>query len=190
MRFSTDSDFVFGPIGEPNALGSVKLDPKNGKYTIKGAGIDIWNMADHFHFAWQPIEGDCEFVARVVHLQKVKDWTKAGVMIRAELSKESAMGMMACGPDGKAQFVSRTAAKEKATAPLRSGLPLPRWIKIERKGPTLIGSESADGQKWNEVGRVDISTLPPVAYVGLAVSSLESGRLAEAQFESVKLTKK
>jgi eukaryotic-like serine/threonine-protein kinase len=189
-RFSPSSDFVFGPVGEPNVLGSAKFDPQPGKYTIKGAGLDIWNTADHFHFAWQPMEGNCEVVARVTSLQKVKEWTKAGVMIRAELNKESPTGMMACAPDGKAQFLTRKAIGEKATAPLKTGLPLPRWIKIERKGNTLIGSESGDGQQWNEVGRVDIPNLPPVTFVGMAVCSLEASRLAEAQFDNVKVTKK
>lgn len=189
-RFSPQSDFVFGPVGEPNVLGSAKFDSQSGKYTIRGGGADIWNAADHFHFAWQPMEGNCEVVARVVNLQKVKEWTKAGVMIRAEVTKDSATGLMACGPDGKAQFMMRKAVNEKATAPLKSGLPLPRWIKIERKGNTLIGSESADGQQWNEVGRVDVPSLQPVAFVGLAVCSLDSGRLAEAQFDNVKVTKK
>jgi hypothetical protein len=97
---------------------------------------------------------------------------------------------MACGPDGKAQFMMRKELREKATAPLLSGLPLPRWLKIERQGNTLIGSESGDGQQWKEVGRVDIPTLPPIAFVGLAVSSLETGRLSEVQFDNVKVTKK
>jgi regulation of enolase protein 1 (concanavalin A-like superfamily) len=190
MRFSPASDFVFGPVGEPNVLGSAKFDAQSGKYTIKGAGSDIWNTSDNFHFAWQPMEGNCEVVARVTNLQKIKDWTKAGVMIRSELNKEAVTGLMACGPDGKVQFMMRKALGEKATAPLPSGLPLPRWVKIERKGNTLIGSESADGQQWNEVGRGDFPSLPPVAFVGLAVCSLETGRLAEVQFDNVKVTKK
>jgi regulation of enolase protein 1 (concanavalin A-like superfamily) len=189
MRFSPASDFVFGPVGEPNVLGSAKFDPQHGKYTIKGGGADMWNTADHFHFAWQPMEGNCEVVARVTSLQKVKEWNKAGVMIRSELNKDAVVGMMACAPDEKAQFMSRTTLGEKATS-VKAVLSLPRWIKIERKGNILIGSESSDGQKWNEVARADIPTLPPLTFVGLAVSSQDPGRVAEVHFDNVKVTKK
>jgi regulation of enolase protein 1 (concanavalin A-like superfamily) len=149
----------------------------------------MWNTADHFHFAWQPMEGNCEVVARVTSLQKVKEWNKAGVMIRSELNKDAVVGMMACAPDQKAQFMSRKTLGENATS-VKTVLSLPRWIKIERKGNTLIGSESSDGQKWNEVARADIPTLPPLTFVGLAVSSQDPGRTAEVHFDNVKVTKK
>jgi hypothetical protein len=189
MKFSPASDLVFGPIGDPKVLGSAKFDPHLGKYTIKGAGADMWNTADHFHFAWQPMEGNCEMVARVTSLQRVQEWNKAGVMIRSALDKDAVVGMMACGPDEKSQFMSRTVLGKNATS-VKNILPLPRWIKIERKGTTLIGSESSDGQKWNEVARAEIPTLPPLTFVGLGVSSQDPGRTAEAHFDNVKITKK
>jgi eukaryotic-like serine/threonine-protein kinase len=190
IRVSTKTDLLFGPIGDPFAQGSLKLDEGTGKYTMKAAGADIWGTMDHFHFAWQPMEGDCDVVARITHLQRVHEWTKAGVMIRAALNKESAFGMSTCGPDGKMQFAKRLTNSGKTEAPLKTALPLPCWVKIERRGTTLIGYESADGQKWNEIGRDTLRDLPKTAFVGFAATSHVSGTLAEVQFDNVTITKK
>ena len=190
MRFSTASDFLFGPIGEPNMAGSVKFDEKGGKYTIKGGGVDIWSTADHFHFAWQPMQGDGEIVARVLSIEKKHDWTKVGVMIRSDLAKEAMFGMMACAPGGKTQFSKRLANAQAATSDNDDKAPLPRWVKLQRQGTTLIGFESADGQQWKEVGRASFPGLPPQSFVGLAVCAHVAGQLSEAQFDNVKVTQK
>jgi hypothetical protein len=190
MRFSTASDFQFGPIGDVFAAGSAKFDEQTKKYTIKGSGADIWNNSDQFHFAWQPVEGDCEIIARVTSIQKLHEWTKVGVMIRADLTKDAAFGMMACGPDSKMQFTRRAEANQKADAPEKPTAPLPRWIKVQRQGAMLIGSHSADGQNWTELARQNFKGLQGTAYVGLAVCSHVAGQLSEAQFDNVSVTKK
>lgn len=190
MRFSTSSDFQFSPMGDPGALGTARYDSSSGKYTIKGSGADIWGNADNFHFAWQLVEGDCEIVARVTSLQKHHDWTKVGVMIRNELSKESAFGMEACGSDSKLQFARRTDRGAVSDSALSNGLPLPRWVKVERRGAEIIGSHSGDGQKWTESARVTIKNPQSSMYVGLAVCSHVAGKISEGQFDNVKVTKK
>jgi eukaryotic-like serine/threonine-protein kinase len=190
MRFAAGSDFQFGPVGEPFALGSARYDDKSGKYTIKGGGADIWGTADNFHFAWQAVEGDCELTARVVSLQKLHEWSKAGVMVRADLTKDAASAMVACGPNAKIQFANRPETAQKSEAPAKENLPLPQWVRIQRQGATLIGSYSSDGQNWTELSRQTLKGLGATAYVGLAVCSHVGGQLAEAQFENVALTKK
>ncbi len=189
MKFSPASDFQFGPIGEPNALGSAKYDEKSGKYTIKGSGADIWTHNDHFHFAWQPIDGDCELIARVTSVQRQHDWTKAGVMIRSDLTKDASFGMMAAGASSKAQFARRPEPNKPADAPLLENVPLPLWIKVQRKGSEVIGFYSKDGKSWTEHARVTPQGLGTTAYVGLAVCSHVSGQLSEAQFDNVLILK-
>ena len=189
IKFSPSSGFQFGPIGEPNALGSAKYDEKSGKYTIKGSGADIWTHHDHFHFAWQAIDGDCELIARVTSLQKQHEWTKAGVMIRSDLTKDASHGLMAVGPNSKAQFARRPEPNKPSDAPLKEGLPLPLWIKVQRKGPEVIGFYSADGKTWTEHARVTPKGLGNTAFVGLAVCSHVSGQISEAQFDNVFIQK-
>jgi hypothetical protein len=88
------------------------------------------------------------------------------------------------------QFNRRTETNQKAEAPEKLTGPLPRWVKVERQGPTLIGSSSADGKAWTEVARVTTKGFGTTAFVGLAVCSHSTGQVAEAQFDNVSITKK
>ncbi len=59
-----------GPAGCASAAG--------GTFTVSGAGADVWGTADAFHYAWQPITGDVDIVARVASVEYVHAWVKAG----------------------------------------------------------------------------------------------------------------
>jgi hypothetical protein len=63
----------------------------------------------------------------------------------------------------------------------------PPWVKLERKGLTVTGSESADGVNWTVVGTVQID-LGATALIGLAVTSHNNSRSATATFDSVKFS--
>src|SRR5262245_51793458 len=77
---SLASPWVTQDIGSVNPAGTASV---NGSvYTLTGGGIDIWNNADAFRFAYQVIAGDAEIVARVPTLTNPHPWTKAGIMIR------------------------------------------------------------------------------------------------------------
>ncbi len=184
-RFSPASPFVTGPIGSVGAAGGVQFDEKKKLYTVSGSGADIWTKDDAFQFAWMPMKGDGELVARVLKLEKKHEWTKAGLMIRSALTKNAAHGLAAFGPDGKGQFLSRKQAGEVTEGPQKIGLALPRWLKIARQGATITSYESSDGQKWNELGRQTLAGLGEVAYIGLAVCSHADGQTAAAEFSDV-----
>src|SRR5439155_1391241 len=48
--------WVEGDIGSTGAAGSATYF--NGTFTVKGAGSDIWNTSDSFHFVYQPFSGN------------------------------------------------------------------------------------------------------------------------------------
>ena len=74
-------------IGSPARAGSASAP--NGTFTVAGAGADIWDISDQFHFVYQPLQGDVEVIARIASLQYADDWSKAGVMIRETLTGRS-----------------------------------------------------------------------------------------------------
>ena len=70
-------------IGAVGVAGSTSQSP-SGVITVAGAGADVWGTADALQYAFQPLTGDGSIVARVVAVQNVNAWTKAGVMIRRD----------------------------------------------------------------------------------------------------------
>ena len=79
-------------IGAVGVTGSATAS--GGTFTVRGAGADIWNSADAFHFVHQPVSGDVDVVARVASVEYVANWVKAGVMIRDQLTPESQQALM------------------------------------------------------------------------------------------------
>ena len=67
----------------------------SGTWTIAGDGADIWGNADAFHYAYVPLSGDGEIIARVVSNGSGPNaWAKGGVMIRETLNPDSKHAMM------------------------------------------------------------------------------------------------
>jgi hypothetical protein len=74
-------------LGSPAIAGTTQYS--SGTYTIRAAGADIWDVADQFHFAYQPVTGNVEVIARVASITRAHDWSKAGVMVRESLTAAS-----------------------------------------------------------------------------------------------------
>ena len=82
------SGWTGADVGSPAIAGSTAYAP--GTFTVRGAGEDIWQASDQFHFAYQQITGDFDIVARVQSVEQASQYSKAGVMIRASLAANSA----------------------------------------------------------------------------------------------------
>src|SRR4030095_7720748 len=80
----------------------------SGVFTVKGAGVDIWNTSDQFRLVYQPLTGDGEIVAQVLSLQNTDSWAKAGVMIRETLTATSRHAFMAVTAGNGVSFQRRT----------------------------------------------------------------------------------
>ena len=105
------------------------------------------------------------------------------------VTKDAAAGGLFVQSGNKLQFVKRKAAGAQAASVNKEGAPQPRWLKLTRTGATVAGFESADGQKWNEVGRENLGGIGEIAFVGLVVSSQSKGEVATAQFSGVEIRK-
>ena len=112
-----------GAVGSP---GSALY--QSGTFTVNGAGADVWNTADAFHYVYQPMDGDGTLVARVTGFENVYPWSKSGVMIRNTLDASAPYVQVAPASSAKGtSFQFRTAAgapadgRTQAPAPRRSG---------------------------------------------------------------------
>jgi regulation of enolase protein 1 (concanavalin A-like superfamily) len=176
-----------GDIGSVGRQGSASFDGGTSTFTVTGAGADIWNTADAFHYAYTTLSGDGTISARVASVQNVAAWTKAGVMIRATLDPGSAHAFMLVSAGKGLAFQRRTTDGGISVHTAGPAATAPHWVRLDRAGSTITASESSDGTNWTVVGTDSISMGAPV-FVGLAVSSHTASATATATFEHVAVT--
>ncbi|MBA4384659.1 MAG: hypothetical protein C0410_07975, partial [Anaerolinea sp.] len=84
-------------IGNPDKTG--KTTNKNNTIEITAGGVDIWGVADQFHFAYLESEGDFQITVRLESFTKADLYSKAGIMVRESLEAESPHVFMVAFPD-------------------------------------------------------------------------------------------
>jgi hypothetical protein len=168
-----------GAVGQP---GSLVVTPT--ELRIEGAGADIWNNADAFHYTWRPLSGDGEIVARVTSVEYTARWAKAGVMIRGSLDPGSPHAFMLASAGKGYAFQRRVSAGGVSTSTSGGTGTAPQWLRVRRRGHTLIASRSHDGVTWITVGS-DTIVMDQDVLVGLAVSSHTLAVTSLAVFDNV-----
>ena len=124
-RSTSQTDWTDQDIGNPAISGNATPTPSG--FTIIAGGSDISGRSDQFNFEYQQVNGDVDVRARVDSLAYVSSWSKAGVMIRASLSPNSANAFawsrLAAAPrSSPARWrVSRPHAPWAQTSPRRYG---------------------------------------------------------------------
>jgi len=182
-------------VGSVLAGGSACSDGQT--YEVSGSGADIWGSSDGFHYVYQQLEGDLEITARVVSLSNTDNWAKAGVMVRNNLSGNSAMALMSVSPDPSygsgPGYTLQHRSVDGGTmtssghnlGPVHVGMPY--YVRLVREGDTFSGYASANGTDWSLLGSRQIPMGNSV-YVGLAVTSHKNGVLADAVLDNVTVT--
>jgi hypothetical protein len=172
--------------GYPASVGSFAEAPA-GTYTLNGAGWNIWDASDGFHFAYKTLNGPGSIVAKVESVQNTNDWAKGGVMVRDTLDPGSANGAMFISPANAVGFQRRLNTGEQTTKTQQDGVSIPQWVKIEVEASGAVrASYSADGAAWTELDRDAIKMSTPM-YIGLAVTSRNADLSCATVFSDVRL---
>jgi regulation of enolase protein 1 (concanavalin A-like superfamily) len=155
-------------IGSPAQRGSASF--ASGAYTIAAGGADIWGASDQFHYVYQQASGDLDVKVRIASVSYADQWAKAGVMIRASLSANSAhaFALMSAGK-GSAFQRRNTDGGLSVNTTGSSGAP-PGWVRLKRSGNLVTAYRSTDGVNWVTIGSDSIA-LPDQVYVGIAATS-------------------
>ena len=169
-------------VGAVGVAGSASYS--SGTFTVKGSGADVWNTADAFNFAYEPLAGDGQLIARVATVQNVASWTKAGIMIRDTLDPSSAYAFMIVSSAKGTAFQYRTSAGASALSVAGTATTAPYWVKVVRAGNSISGYQSPDGVTWTLVGTATIP-MGSTVQIGLAVSSHDNTKTATATFDQV-----
>ncbi|MFE1799857.1 ABC transporter permease subunit [Streptomyces sp. NPDC059517] len=160
-----------------------KAAPNGSSALPVGPGGQAVN--DSFYFVHQKLRGDGSITVSVSSLTGVvptnpddgtsglAPWAKAGVIVKDSLDQGSSYAaMMVTGSHGvrmQYDYTHDIAGTAGATGAVSEEAP--RWLRLRRTGDTLTGYQSADGSRWTQVGRADLSGLSATPEVGLFVTS-------------------
>jgi hypothetical protein len=189
-----------GVPGDPGTPGSATFS--NGTYTLTASGSDIWDPSDRFHYAYEALTGDGEIIARIVNPENAPDfWTKAGVMIRSDLTAGSANEFMMYTPNsghmepvqqwrdgqGTGNGSGDTGNHGTGTTP---SVAVPIWVRLVRVGNNFSGFWATDVNgapgAWQQM-TTHTTNMPATVYVGLALTAHNNGATATATFDHVQV---
>jgi regulation of enolase protein 1 (concanavalin A-like superfamily) len=172
-------------VGAPAIPGSVQH--ASGTYTITGAGTDIWDTADQFHFVYQSVTGDFDVRGRVASLQNTDIWAKAGLMIRESLAPGSKHAFAAVTGGAGFAFQRRTETNGVSDHTDGAWTTAPGWVRLVRQAASVEAFHSSDGTAWRSMGRIPIA-LANTVLVGMAVTSHNAGRATVAEVDRLTIT--
>jgi regulation of enolase protein 1 (concanavalin A-like superfamily) len=121
---------------------------------------------DQFYFVHRALTGDGTITARVAALTDAEPWAKAGVIVKQSTKAGSsyAAALLTGGHGARMQYnFTEDVAGPKSTADSQ-------WLRLSRKGNTLTGGVSPDGEHWSTIGTVSLG-LGASVEAGMFVSS-------------------
>lgn len=179
-------------IGAVSPSGSSSYS--NNVWTVTGSGTDIYtHAADGFHFVYKEVTGNCSVIAKVETVGGSSLNSRAGVMIRSDLTATSAQRAWITIKSGKRAegFMHGWTEVRGGSNWERAERPIPLdsyWVKIERIGDMIGMYYSTDGTSWAVEVEGRFAGFNGKAYIGLAVCSNKNGALDTAVFSNVSVT--
>jgi subtilisin family serine protease len=161
-------------------------------FTLRGAGNDVYGNTDAFHFVHRTFSGDGDLVVRVSALTKPADalWGLAGIMFRESTAANARHVAVMASVDGKLKFRRRTvvAGTTHSDGPSAGTTPVPRWLKLTRRGSVFTAYYSGTGTSWTQAGPAQTLALPTSLQVGMWSARNGANGLSEATFTNLSIT--
>jgi regulation of enolase protein 1 (concanavalin A-like superfamily) len=129
-------------------------------------------VTDTYTFVHQELAGDGTLTTRVISLSGAytSPWAKAGIILEPDTNQGTAYGaVMVTGSHGVRMQYDYTHDSPGLAGAV--GPSSPRWLRLTRAGDVITGYDSADGDRWTEIGTVRLTGLPRTVQIGLFVTS-------------------
>ena len=179
-------DFSGQDIGDPDLKGHHKFDKKMQKFTLEGAGYNVWFDRDEFYFVSQEVNGDFILSTNLSFLgEGVDAHRKIGLMIRNSDQEDAIYMDGAIHGDGLTSLQYRE-KKGAETLEKSTDVKAPGFVQVERKGDEFFFRISKDGEPLHLVGKVNLDMNESVL-AGMFVSSHNEEVKEKAQFWNVRL---
>jgi hypothetical protein len=184
--------WVARDIGNVGAAGASAYDAATGRFIVDGSGGDIWGTADALHYAARTMSRGpmdvFELTARVMSVENVNQWTKAGIMVRAHTGANAAHASFFVTPTTVKGTAFQRRRYDGATSLHTSGpaISAPIWLKLVFAGDVRAYYRTSTFEPWRFLGEESID-VGSTFEMGLAVSSHVAGTRARATFDEVSI---
>lgn len=157
---------------------------------INSSGVDIWNTADDFYFVYQVVCGDFQITTKMESMVNTGVWAKAGLMIRENLTPESAYGMISTfqpenttGTCFQARTSSGTSSQSLSCASVNTNT----WYRLTREGSLITTAYSANGSDWTQITSMEMD-FSNMVFIGLAATSFDASTIGNVVFSETTFT--
>lgn len=182
-------------VGTPSTLGpgSASYDAAKKVYTIAGGGENMWARADHFHYLWKKMSGDVTLEATFAFVGSRPatgtpvNHRKACLVIRQTLDADAVYIDAAAHGDGLTSLQWRD-SKGDITHEVQSNVVGPKRLRLEKRGKYVSMSIAGPGEGLQPAGGAARVEFTGEFYVGLGVTSHDTGRIETAAFSDVVLS--
>jgi hypothetical protein len=180
-----------GPVGtaaDPLEKGSSTVDPN--RLEVVAGGSDIWNTSDGFRYAYGVYANDFDVKVRVESLDPRNRWSKAGIIVREDLTPNAHNLSAVVTPagasalDGSGIPANDYEAGNRATVGAATTdwgqfrptpVPYPNaWIRMQRVGNTFTAYWANDGLNWIQFANTN-QAFPSTVYLGLGTTAHNNG---------------
>ncbi|MEM8601114.1 MAG: PKD domain-containing protein, partial [Bacteroidota bacterium] len=163
-------------------------DWRDSTLTLVGTGLAPDSTRDYARFAYQRLDGDGLFEARLDALTGPPG-AVAGVMLRAGLRGRDALAFARIATDGTPSFRVRATEGDAGSVLPCQAVATPDRLALERVGTTVrmlvATGEGPSGEVlWTPCATAEIEA-DAVVYLGVAVASHDAERAAQARFVEV-----
>jgi hypothetical protein len=180
-------------VGLPCGTGDTTFNTTSQRYTVVGAGNDIWQGGDQFQYAYVKVNGNFDMRARFVsRTWGPSQWGKGGIMARQDLTSSSRYVFVHDNPEPDAARIATRATHGGADNAEPVILPSgshPAWLRLARVGNTITGYHSANGSTWTQFETFTFNwTGGSIVHLGLALTSHSNCDTATLVFDQVTIT--
>ncbi len=175
-------------VGKVKFKGSVEYNAELEKYTLSGAGKNLWFGDDEFYFVWKKIKGNftlyswLEFVGKGVELHR-----KGGLIIRESFEPGSRYISIAYHGDGLVSMQYRP-EKDSMTKEFKCPSSFLSVLQLEKTGDKITSWATDKGNALQKVGEINMKFDTSGFYVGLFVCSHNPDVVEKAIFSNTRLT--
>lgn len=177
-------------IGDPALEGSASFDEKEDKYTLTGAGYNIWFDRDEFHYLFKELEGDFKLKTQLGFYGEGKDpHRKVGIMVRDGTADDARHLTATLHGDGLTVLQWREEEGMEMRDP-EDEIFAPEShyevLELERTGNDFImrGALESDGE-LKIIGTKHFKDFPKGALVGIFICSHDPDTLEQGWFSDL-----
>ncbi len=162
----------------------------NGSFKIRGAGSNVGNAADNYHYLNRPGTGAFTVIARLASEVPGGTGDQVGIAVRASTATGAvAATVMKDRGNSRVYLNTRTSTGATATQSNTNSptVTAPAWLRLNRTSANVFAAYySPDGLTWTQIAaNTTLSNMPTAINVGLVVTSRVATAFNTSTFDHV-----